>query len=164
MACHLIIDLNIEQMRNTSELIARIIKLLNDDFSVYIERQSSKILAIPDSELIYNLMDLDDDTYEAMYTQVMDHPDDYYKVEHLNSREMYNVMMDFALEQERHESVRLVKALRTNRPSDSFNKELQKLGSTSISSWHTYYNDRLFRILRSRLCQQHIHLLSGKCN
>ncbi|MCT4590864.1 MAG: UPF0158 family protein [Carboxylicivirga sp.] len=150
-------------MKNTSELIERIIALLKDDYSIYIQRNNARLVAIPNSERIMEFMDFADMEDETMFMQVEEHPDDFFKIEPLTSREEFNIMMDFSDEQERVESLQLVKALRTNRPLELFKKEINKIGVTMLSSWQQYYSDRLKGILRSRLCREHIHLLRENC-
>lgn len=155
---------NIAVMKNTSELIERIVKLMNDNLVVYIQRQSKKVIAIPEVDDLMNFMDSDDDNYELLYSEIEANSDHYFKIEPLTSRELYNVMMDFSIEQERCDSVPLVKALRTNRPMEAFKKELYKLGNEISLAWQFYYSDRLKRILRTRLCKEHIHFISEQCN
>ncbi|WP_289055591.1 UPF0158 family protein [Carboxylicivirga marina] len=151
-------------MKNTSELIERIIKLQNDKLDVYIQRKNSKVIAIPEMEGYMDFMDFENDDYELLYNEIEANPKNFFKVEPLTSREIYNIMMDFALEQERTDSVVLVKALRTNRPYDEFRKELMNIGAVINSAWQMYYSDRIKRIIRSRLCKEHIHLISEKCS
>ncbi len=151
-------------MKNKSELIERIIKLLNDKFSVYIQLGSKRIVAFPDSENLMDFMDFDEEDYELLYSEIENNPDDYFKIEPLTSRELYNVMMDFATEQERVDSIRLVKALRTRNPIPQFNSEVIKMGTEMHSAWQIYYGDQLRTILRNRFCKAHIHMVSGNCN
>ncbi|MCG8578693.1 MAG: UPF0158 family protein [Bacteroidales bacterium] len=151
-------------MKNTSELIDRVVKLMNDKRTVYIQRQTKKVIAIPEIDDLMDFMDSDDEDYELLYSEVESNPHNYYKVEPLTSRELYNVMMDFSNEQERRDSLPLVKALRTNRPLEAFPKELHKRGSEIVLAWQLYYSDRLKRIFRTRLCKEHIHFISERCS
>ena len=151
-------------MKNTSELIDRIITLLRDDYSIYIQRSNARIVAIPNDERLMEFMDFADMDDELLYTEIEENPSAFFKIEPLTSREEFNVMMDFADDQERFQSIILVKALRTNHPFEVFKKQLNKLGATMVSSWHQYYSDRLRCILRSRLCREHIHLLHENCS
>jgi hypothetical protein len=150
-------------MKNTSELIDRVVKLMNDNLVVYIQRQTKKVIAIPEVDDFMDFMDSDDEDYELLYNEIEANSDNYFKVEPLTSRELYNVMMDFSIEQERRDSVPLVKALRTNQPMEAFRKELYKLGSEISVAWQIYYSDRLKRIFRTRLCKEHIHFISEEC-
>lgn len=150
-------------MKNKSELIDRIINLLHDNFSVYIQRCSNKIVAFPDSEESMDFMDFGDEDYELLFNEVESNPDNYFKIEPLTSRELYNLMMDFATEQERVDSVRLVKALRASNPIPRFNSELIKMGADMHASWQVYYSDQLRTILRNRFCKAHIHMMSENC-
>ncbi len=151
-------------MKNKSELIDHIINLLNDNLNVYIQRNSTKVVAFPENDGFVDFMDFGDDNYELQYSEVESNPDNYFKIEPLTSRELYNVMMDFATEQERVDSIRLVKALRMQTPIKQFNNEVIRMGSEMYSSWQTYYSDRLRTILRSRFCKARIHMLSGNCS
>ncbi|MCU4156192.1 hypothetical protein J1N10_09390 [Carboxylicivirga sp. A043] len=150
-------------MKNTSELIERIIKLMNDNLIVYVQRQSKRVIAIPEDYDFMDFMDSDED-YERLYNEIESNPDNYYKIEPLTSRELYNVMMDFSIDQERRNSVPLVKALRTNRPMEAFMKQLNKLDADIPVAWQIYYSDRLKRIYRTRLCKEHIHFISEQCS
>ncbi|WP_439184992.1 UPF0158 family protein [Carboxylicivirga taeanensis] len=151
-------------MKNKSELIERIIRLLNDNFVVYIQRDTNKIVAFPEMGEVMDFMDFGDDNYELLYHEVESHPDNFFKIEPLTSRELYNVMMDFATEQERVDSIRLVKALRTKTPIPQFNNEVVKMGPEMLASWQDYYSDQLRIILRSRFCKERIHIFSENCN
>ncbi|WP_430810462.1 MULTISPECIES: UPF0158 family protein [unclassified Carboxylicivirga] len=150
-------------MRNTSELIERVMALMADEFMVYIQRSNSRIVALPSGLETTDFMDLTDD-YDLLMEEVEQNPNDYYQVEPLSSREIYNLMMDFSLEQERVDSLCLVKALRTKEPLNNFKVALKTLGPVMESSWQTYYSDRLRRILRSRFCKEHIHVMNENCN
>ncbi|WP_430817748.1 UPF0158 family protein [Carboxylicivirga sp. RSCT41] len=151
-------------MKNTSELIERVVKLMNNNRAVYIQRQTKKVIAIPELDDLMDFMDSDEEDYELIYSEIEANPNNYYKVEPLTSRELYNVMMDFSNEQERRDSIPLVKALRTNRPMEAFPKALNKLGSEIALAWQLYYNDRLKRIFRTRLCKEQIRFISEQCN
>lgn len=151
-------------MKNKSELIDSIIKLLNDNLSVYIQRGSNRIVAFPETEEKIDFMDFDDQDYELLYAEIEENPDSYFKIEPLTSRELFNLMMDFATEQERVDSVRLVKALRTRTPIEQFQVEIRKIGSDMQAAWQTYYNDQLRTILRGRFCKARIHMISENCN
>jgi len=150
-------------MRNTSELIDRIIKLLDSNFLVFIQRNSSNVIAIPEFDDYMDFMDLGDVDYELQYNAIESNPNDYFQIKKLNSRELYNTMMDFALEQERTESIEMVKALRSKKPIEQFIRTVSKMGSTAFNSWNIYYHDQLIRIIRNRLCKEHLHLHLKKC-
>lgn len=151
-------------MRNTSELIDRIISLLDENFFVYVQRETCKIIAIPEFEDPMDFMDFSDDNYELLYSEVESNPDDYCQIQKLNSRELYNTMMDFALEQERADSIQLVKALRTKNPIVEFKKTTSIMGSTIYNGWVTFYKDQFCRIIRNRLYKEHIRLQTEKYN
>jgi len=145
-------------MRNTSELIEQVIKLLDDNFLVYIQRADSKLVAIPEFDDYMDFMDVSDENYEMLYNDIESNPADYFQIKKLTSRELYNTMMDFSLEQERSESIEMVKALRSKDPIKQFNLTVSKISSTALGSWNIYYNEQLKRIIRNRLCKERIHL------
>ena len=145
-------------MRNTSELIEQVIKLLDDNFLVYIQRADSKLVAIPEFDDYMDFMDVSDENYELLYNDIESNPADYFQIKKLTSRELYNTMMDFSLEQERSESIEMVKALRSKDPIKQFNLTVSKISSTALGSWNIYYNEQLKRIIRNRLCKERIHL------
>ncbi|GEM_PF-4828470 len=151
-------------MRNTTELIERIVKLLDENFLVFVKRDNGKLVAVPEFEDYSDFMDFDDDNYELLYDEIETNPDAYFQIKKLTSRELYNTMMDFALDQERVDSVVMVKALRTNHPFEEFKKVTSKMGSVMFNGWTNYYRDQLKRIIRTRLCREHIHFQSEKCN
>jgi len=150
-------------MKNTSELIDRSIKLLDGNFLVFIQRASGKIVAIPEFDDYMDFMETEDDNYELLYSEVESNPSAYFQIKKLTSRELYNTMMDFSLEQERIDSLRMVKALRSKDPIKNFIKTVSNMGSIIYNSWTIYYNEQLRRIIRNRLYREHIHLHLEKC-
>ncbi|TRX71477.1 hypothetical protein [Carboxylicivirga sp. M1479] len=151
-------------MKNTTELIERIVHLLNSNFDVYVHRKTAKITAIPASEDFLSFVEAGDDRYEMQFLEIDSHPLDYYKAERLNSRELYNLMMDFTDELERAEGLCLVHALRTSKPYEEFHKELNKLDSSTQMAWQHFFSTQLNRIYRNRLCREHIHLHQEPCS
>ncbi len=145
-------------MKNTSELIDRTIKLLEDNFLVFIQRANGKIVAIPEFDGYMDFMETGDDDYELLYNEIENNPDAYFQIKQLNSRELYNTMMDFALEQERVDSIEMVKALRSKDPINKFKQTVIKMGSITYNSWSIFYDEQLRRIIRNRLCRERIHL------
>ncbi len=145
-------------MKNTSELIDRTIKLLEDNFLVFIQRANGKVVAIPEFDGYMDFMETGDDDYELLYNEIENNPDAYFQIKQLNSRELYNTMMDFALEQERVDSIEMVKALRSKDPINKFKQTVIKMGSITYNSWSIFYDEQLRRIIRNRLCRERIHL------
>ncbi|TAJ14365.1 hypothetical protein DMA11_05785 [Marinilabiliaceae bacterium JC017] len=129
--------------------IQKVANLLETGYFVYIHKQSGKIVAIPEFD---DFMDFEDDRNETLYTEVDQNPEAYMQIKKMSSRELHNLMMDFALEQENKDiSQKLVQALRKNDPITQFMGAIRTINPEIRNMWQTYKDEQVVEHVRQKI-------------
>lgn len=120
--------------------IQEIARLLDIGNIVYINKETGKIVSVPEFD---DFADFNDNSDQEM-EDVELNPDLYHNIRALNSRELYNNMMDFAQElEERSTTIHLVEALRKSNGINHFNDCMRKLCAEHKQAWQSYINEKL---------------------
>ena len=130
--------------------IQNIVRLLDNGYLVYIHKSTGKVTAIPEFD---GFIDFNDDTNSEV-NNVEANPDDYLQVQGMNSREMFNLMMDFAQEQEDMSVTRkLVEALRKSDGIGHFNSAIKQMPDIKME-WLEYRDEKLQRFIKNKLMRK----------
>ncbi len=134
----------------SASTIQNIVRLLDNGFLVYIHKPTGKVTAIPEFD---DFADFDDSSsIEAENVELF--PDEYIQIQGMNSREMYNTMMDFAQEQEDMETTKkLVEALRKSDGISHFNTAI-KLMPLCRKEWLEYRDEKLQQFIKNKLMRK----------
>lgn len=126
--------------------IQEIARLLDTGNVVYVHKKTGKIVAAPEFD---DFADFNDSVNQAMEDVEME-PDSYLNIKSMNSRELYNTMMDFAQEiEDRNITKHLVEGLRKSNGISHFNDCMRTQCSELKLSWQSYLSEKVrFHIKR----------------
>ena len=129
--------------------IRKVVKLLDSRHLVYIHLETGKIIGIPEFD---DFIDFVDDESQIYYSEIETHPNEYYQIQPLSSRETFNLMMDFAQEQEEMDVTNeLVRALRKSNAIVEFKRKLNQLNSSVKRNWITFQEEKTIQHIRNKL-------------
>nr|WP_319399723.1 UPF0158 family protein [uncultured Carboxylicivirga sp.] len=130
--------------------LQNIVRLLDNGYSVYVHKPTGKVTAIPEFD---GFIDFNDGTNFDM-DNIERNPEEYVQVQGMNSREMYNLMMDFSQEQEDIEVTRsLVAALRKSDGIGHFITAIKHFPDVRME-WLEYRDERLQRYIKNNLIRK----------
>lgn len=134
----------------SASTIQNIVRLLDNGFLVYLHKPSGKVTAIPEFD---DFADFNDGS--SLETEKVElFPDEYIQVHGMNSREMFNLMMDFAQEQEDMQTTKkLVDALRKSDGIGCFNDAI-KLMPLCRREWLEYRDEKLQQFIKNKLTRK----------
>ncbi len=135
----------------SASTIQNIARLLDNGFIVYVHMQTCKVTAIPEFD---DFADFNDSTELAM-EEVEMHPERYLNVKGMNSRELYNTMMDFATEQEFIETTKkLVEALRKPDGIKHFNDCIRMMEPKIRLEWLAFRDEKIQHFIKNKLMRR----------
>jgi hypothetical protein len=123
----------------SDEIIEEIAERLDCGMKCYLDLSSAAIIAVINDE---DLIDADTETPDNEIKQIRESPSNYIEFHQMNSRESFNVMMDFAMEiSDNRFQTQLIKSLNSSSPFRSFKSKLESSGSYR-QKWFDYKRNR----------------------
>ncbi|MCU4163567.1 UPF0158 family protein [Carboxylicivirga caseinilyticus] len=130
--------------------IQNIVRLLDNGYMVYLHKPTGKVTAIPEFD---GFADFEDSTNWEV-DNIDRNPEEYIHVQGMNSREMYNLMMDFAQEQDELQvTKKLVDALRKSDGIGHFNDAIKQMPDVRFE-WLEFRDERLQRFIKNKLMRK----------
>ena len=117
---------------------------------MYIHKPSGRVTAIPEFD---DFADFNDSaSMEAENVEMF--PDEYIQINGMNSRELFNTMMDFAQDQEDMEITRkLVEALRKSDGINHFYDAIKRMPLVR-KEWLTYKDEKMQLFIKNKLMRK----------
>jgi hypothetical protein len=132
--------------------IKKIVTLLDKGFLVFIHLDTGSVTGIPEFD---DYVDFFDDEAQFFYNEIESHPEEYFQIQPPTSRELFNMMMDFAQEQEQPQITNeLVRALRESNAIDRFRSKLNQLEPQIKNNWMQYKQENMVQYVRRKLIRK----------
>jgi Uncharacterised protein family (UPF0158) len=131
-----------------NKVIEEIADQLDCGMKCYIKKSTGALVAIIDDE---NLIDPDDVAIQKEIKQIRDNPSEYIEIENMDSRESYNVMLDFVDEvQDQEFQAKLMKALNASGPFRGFKSALAS-SEECRKKWFDYKKTRCIEHVKMQI-------------
>lgn len=138
----------------SASTIQNIVRLLDNGFIVYVHKETCDVTAIPEFD---EFADFNDST-ELASEEIERHPEQYLNVKGMNSRELFNTMMDFATDQvELDVSKKLVEALRKPNGVRHFKDCVRTLDPKILMEWLAFRDEKIQRYIKNKLLRRRQH-------
>jgi hypothetical protein len=123
----------------SDKIIKEIAERLDCGMKCYLNLSSSAIIAVINDE---DLIDVENETPDNEIKQIRENPSNYIEFNQMNSRDSFNVMMDFAMEiSDNGFQSELIKSLNSSSPFRSFKSKLES-SDTYRQKWFDYKGNR----------------------